>query len=966
MNDEPRPITLAELRVVVTDPAELAKGTQILDRGGLAHFARHGSKLFAEAAGSGAAPYRPQIVFEEKGPRGRCSCMAARTRPFCKHAAALLVAWARDPAGFAVAEAPAAPPAGTEPGEPRRIAPKRAKTDKNALLRSGVEQVLTLVRELAVAGVGAIAAERAEQVRALAETLRAEGLRRLSARTLELARLLTVAARHYAAFDPAEYAAALGDLLLSAKRIAKHLDGGDALKPEHVEELIGRTWGKKDRQPVNGLDLVEYSFRHAVTADDFSIRESRFLDLRDGAHYSEKQILPAFLAKRTAPKASYQGLALRGAAGSRYPGFPPGRLEITEKGAVAPLDTPALEALTARLVPSVRAALAALQEQRKDPFAPDLLPVGLACDTLCADAGRLFALDADGHALALPADADAEALLTSALAEAELVALLGDMMIDGALPALFPHAVLLRRGGALELVPVATDDPSARRERAGAKPEPAPVRRRWLESARELGVSPGAVILGEVREEMAEALAEGLGSLDARRAAPWAARLGELNLAKPAALLTDLAARPDPADKLDDAIKLHQVFGLGLARLAGVRAVDRAQMTASPLHPSIHVRAPGETWPADELLDRLGRDGLGRHERAVVVARSLAACSAEDLGRLAHTLWSDGSLTVLVAEVYARHPALALERAREILTSCTGNRSWSMMSQHTVGARVAKMSALRVLSRLTTPEARVLLIDCSKASGLEVMMSKVGRQLDPALRAFARQCLWGKPDPVPPEMLDGLLAANREDRVNALRRLGERGVLAALPPVRQLAASDPSREVRRAAWAAQALLLDVDAAEPLIARLRQRRDNDDDAREAATALGLLGDRRSNAPLLDAFEETWKPGVIAESLRNIGPSILPALLDRVEARPELAARVAGQQVVTGLPADETLPVFLARLPDPLDEPGVTRAALLLKLSAGLPPLAEALRRALAGRGTTFAPNSPTGRRLAKLL
>ena len=54
------------------------------------------TKLFADAQGSDAS-YKVQAIHDDKGWRGRCSCMAARSRPFCKHAAALLVAWQRTP-----------------------------------------------------------------------------------------------------------------------------------------------------------------------------------------------------------------------------------------------------------------------------------------------------------------------------------------------------------------------------------------------------------------------------------------------------------------------------------------------------------------------------------------------------------------------------------------------------------------------------------------------------------------------------------------------------------------------------------------------------------------------------------------------------------------------------------------------------------------------------------------------------
>lgn len=941
---EVRPVSMAELRTIIADPAELTKGTQILDKGGLNHLARHGAQLFAEATGSGTAPYKPQIVFDEKGIRGRCSCMAARSRPFCKHAAALLVAWARDASGFALADAPAAPEPTGEGSAKKAARPKTSKVDANALMRSGVGQVLTLVRELASAGVSAIAGERAAQVRALAETLRAERLRRLSARTLELASLLDAAASDYGSFDPEPYAEALGDLLLSAKRVEKHLDG-DALKPEYVEELIGRNWTKKDREPLSGLELVQYSFRHSVTADDFVIRESRFVDLKTGEHFSEKQILPAFLAKRTPPKASYDGLLLHGASGSRYPGFAPVRLEISDCGRVEELGQSTLERLSTHVTPGVAEALSALQERRRDPFAPDAIPVALACGSLLAEAGRLFAIDRDGSALALPKDPDTELLLTSALSEATLVAVFGEIALDGALPSLFPLAVLLRRRDALELLQVGAGDAGEWLLKQRAKAVSRGTRERWLVAARELGVGAGALILGELREELADTFAEGLGALDRRRAEPWVARLNELGLAKPAALMEEVAARGDPVDKLDDAVKLHQVFSIGLARLASARPVDLDTLTPSPLHPAIRVTAPDQRWSAAELPGMLHGGRLDRHQRAIVIARSLADCSEAELDQLADALWADGSVTALLADAYARYPRLAFEIAKGVLTTQSRARSYSVEAQWAVGARVSKLTALKVLARLESPEARDLLQRCTEP-----------KSLDPALRASARQLLGGHSEPLSPAQIESLHAANREDRIVALQKLGRDGAIAALPIVRQLAATDPSREVRYAAWAAQALLLDLDAVDQMIERVRARSSNDEAARESAFALGLLGDARSIAPLLDAFEQSWRPATIAESLCAFGPAVLPALFDRVDANPDIAARAAAQQVITGTAADTTFDIVKMRLADPIEERDVERMARYIKLASGLKPLKSRLADELEGRIASLDPKS----------
>src|SRR5215831_7196406 len=151
-------------------------------------------------------------------------------------------------------------------------------------------------------------------MRVLGESLREHRLRRLSARTLDLAAMLEGAS----ALDATLYFDLVSDMLLVARRLEKHL-AGEALEAKYVEELIGKTWRKTDRTPVKGLDLVEYAYAFRTTNDGFVIRASRFFDIASGEHYSEKQILPAFMVKRTAPKRSYFGRILRGAAGSIYP-----------------------------------------------------------------------------------------------------------------------------------------------------------------------------------------------------------------------------------------------------------------------------------------------------------------------------------------------------------------------------------------------------------------------------------------------------------------------------------------------------------------------------------------------------------------------------------------------------------------------------------------------------------------------
>lgn len=949
-----------QLKVVVTDAQELAKGVGIADKGGLKHLARHANKLYAEADGSGSAPYKTQIVHDDKGWRGRCSCMAARSRPFCKHAAALLVLWTRDQSAFAQAEAPA----DTSPAEgvaAVRSKPKTGKVDAHAMMRQGVEQTLALVRELALSGLSTVSRERVAQIRALAETLRAERLRRMSARLLELAQILDLAVLDYGLLDSEDYAASLADLSLSARRVQKHLDGVEPLNPEHVETLIGKTWTKKDRNPVGPLDLVEYAFLQQLTADDFVIRESRFLDLASGVHYSEKQIVPGFLAKRSAPKRSYEGCLLRGAMGGRYPGFAPFRLELWETPDSAELDQAALAQIEHSALTSVAAALTVLLDARKDPFAADSVPVAIRLQTLYAEGERLFAVDAGGDSLWLGDGPGMAMALSGALTQASLRLVLGDLLLVGAMPTLSALALLIERDGALELValPAVSAETLLHARKRKSAPATGAKRERWVETGRMLGVSAAALALGEVREELTDLLAEGLSALHPRRVEAAVQRLQGLNLVKPAALLAEVAQRPDPADKLDDLLRILKVLDIGLTRLAASKKVDRSRVVRSPLLPAVEVLAPEVALDPEGLLAELGSSRLQGHGRAVAIDRALSGFDAATLARLAPMLFGDGSVSVLVATRYASHPDLALQLAAAALRS-TGlkHRQWSYEAECADQARIGKLTAILLLKQLGTPAALTLLREFAER-----------QRPDPALKAMALWSLHPTRTPALQEQwLEGLKAGNRDDRLAALRRIGQNGAIAALPQVRLLAANDPSVPVRHTAWSTLALLLDVGIVPPLIGILANRANDQDGAREAAFSLGLLGDNRAIGPLLDAFADGFKPATIADSLRALGVAILPALLDRVEAQPALAERKVAQEVLIAVGAETSKHLMAGRLAAASAAQLAARAPCYLKLASGPGPLkvwmADAIEARAAVLGADFTMPVELKRALAR--
>src|SRR5262249_34852219 len=82
--------------------------------------------------------------------------------------------------------------------------------------------------------------------------------------------------------------------------------------------------------------------------------------------------------------------------------------------------------------------------------------------------------------------------------------------------------------------------------------------------------------------------------------------------------------------------------------------------------------------------------------------------------------------------------------------------------------------------------------------------------------------------------------------------------------------------------------------------LARRNEDESLAKLAAEALGLLGDVRGLRELLAAYAEGYKPAVVAEALRAMGPVALDPLLDLIEAQPHIADRKAALSVLEQLP------------------------------------------------------------------
>ncbi len=927
MKDAPK-LTVAQLRMIVTDPSELAKGAKVFDDGDLSHLSRFEHKLFADAQGS--TIYKVQATYDPRaGWKGRCSCMAARSRPFCKHAAAVLVAWQRGPDAFAVADAA---PAGQGDGKKTRV--KTGSVDDKGLMATGVGQVATLVRELAVAGAAQLAGDRVDQVRALGENLREHKLRRLSAKTLALAELLADAGGE--AFDELGYTELLGDLLLTARKLEKHV-AGEPLEDRHVEELVGKTWTKKDRSSVEGLDLVELAFLSRETPDQFTIRESRLIDVKTGEQYTEKQILPKFLVKRTPPKPSYAGKLLAGAGGGLYPGYAPRRTDLENPGRVAALDAEALEALVPRAIPSVKAAIAALAQHKADVFAPDTLPVSIACDMLIADRGRLQLADKDGAAVFLPDDAGVADRLATALAGTALEVVIGDLGFDGALPSLTPLAIVVRGRRGLELRPIAGTPFVGTRKVAAA----VTTRKRsnWAFTARELGLSTAAIALGELREELAGLVCSGLTSITPRRAEPLVGRLAELGLAKQADLLKATASRADAAERLDDVIKLHQVLGIALARLAGAVHVDRASLSASPMFASVYVRRDAHVRTPHEIAQLVRRGELDRFEAGALAARYYETVPPESIVGTVYPTWADGSASPYVALAAQRHPDQALASAKTVLLApraagapqaeragFTAPTGPLLRIRRGPQPRMASITALRVLETVGGDAA------------LDVMRQVANGHSDYTLRNMARAAM-GRNAGVAGD--DGRLleyrqmlldAATKDDRARAAERLADAGDVGAIPLLRLSFAGDIAGDVRDAAGRALGRLGDADSVETFCAALHARDQDTDRAVTAAYALGYLGDVRGIDALVEAYAATWRPDVVAESIAALGPAAIPLLIEVIETQPSLLKRTTARTVIESLPLDALQQALVDRVSKIASTTDfVTRASTLLDIA-----------------------------------
>jgi hypothetical protein len=570
-------------------------------------------------------------------------------------------------------------------------------------------------------------------------------------------------------------------------------------------------------------------------------------------------------------------------------------------------------------------------------FAPDALPVAMRADAVVALGDRLGVVGSEGDALLL-----AEGGTLVAAVE-------GRRCSSSSATSTWTGSSPCSARSASSRSPTAS---GARGPRGG---QPAAGGRRRHDGLADVGAgagaSPAALSLAEVRDELAVVLVNGLGSLTDRVADPLVTRLTDLGLERPAALLREVAARPDPADRLDDLVRLLQVLAVGAVRLAGTRRVDRATLVPVPGHPALLVPEPGPVLSEDEVARRRWAGTMGWPEAAVHRARRLASLPATALEPIV-PWWADASATPAVVAAATGGTAETGGRA------ATGGQS--------LRQRIEAATSLRF--GLTAALTAVAIASASGSLGGDLLGSSsdgpIRRSRDGAGTAGSRRpsgrCAWrlggrwvlgGRRSAPRPGRSGRAGYAARAARLGARpRQPGRGGARAPAPRIARCCRRSGARSGRtplrtsgsrpRGRWRRWATRRWSTRSSTLAARAR----NPEAARGAAYGLGLLGDVRGVAALLDALAEGWKTSVVLDALRWSGEVVLPALVDRAFAEPALAGRRGFVSALESVPPTAVLDALQDRLAA-RPAPNGRRQVALLRLAAAYKPVAAEIARAI---------------------
>ena len=460
--------------------AQVKDGRKIFQSGAVLRPWCAGMGIHAEVKGSGSSPYRIDITFKDGGskPSTKCSCPAWRSNPFCKHIAAVLLAWAGKPDSFAVVEAPPTE-VKAKPARAKKLdadasgaaadGPKKAKTDEQAdaarlaLLESGVSQATDLLTELCARGLLATTPEQADAVLKLAELLISQKLRALG-RTVQLLairlRQLSEAKNNKRGAQPdvdeVSFAALLADAWLTLAATKRALQAGPNSEDSSIdfEDLIGTEFRAGRLSAAQSQTLLEVGFEEVTDETHYTIFTSYLLDLDRGELMLDRKIVPERLAERERKK-PYQSLLLNcEIAGSRSQ--PPRRVKVSSIGQKQPITAEALTRAAKHAVTTIAVLRRRLAEQMADPlaerellalFAPETLQVIDAPPAQGRGSQSLLLIDAEGIAIPIETASSANVILGIVTRE-PILALFGRLKLNerGDAYVFAPLSVLCQSG----------------------------------------------------------------------------------------------------------------------------------------------------------------------------------------------------------------------------------------------------------------------------------------------------------------------------------------------------------------------------------------------------------------------------------------------------------------------------------------------------------------------------------------
>jgi hypothetical protein len=416
---------------------DLDKGQAYFKQGKVDHAWHSADSLQALVAGSGKRPYQVNIADRDGKLSPKCTCPAHRRWPFCKHVAAVLLAWVHTPDRFAAG----VPPVAEEPAKKRstpastpRRRRSRPKVDRKQVQLEGLAKVEELLVGLTNYGLLSLTDGLVSRVGDLAHTAESHKLRRLGRRLIVLGSALERALRDRENFDELVYAGLVADAWLAVRATRRAFQDPE-VDPTDLQELIGKTWREKDLEKREDVTLAELAYGTVILEEGFTVDTSYLLSLEDGQLYTEMQIVPTHL-KRQERKPSHTG-RLTGTIGL-YPGHEPRRVKLIEVAPPAPLAAADWEKALRHAESSASALVRDFQEATASPLAPRISYALFAPHQIWIDGSRILLLDQEGQAIPLHQGWRAQNLFT----RHQVAAFFGRLVPQSGTLALTPMALI--------------------------------------------------------------------------------------------------------------------------------------------------------------------------------------------------------------------------------------------------------------------------------------------------------------------------------------------------------------------------------------------------------------------------------------------------------------------------------------------------------------------------------------------